>query len=164
MKIVKNIVSLCVAVTLVSCATEEEKMTRYMTGKWESTYLKLEMPSYQKKDTLIKYDIDYLNPEDPRAKQQGKSYSLHKADGTFETWQEKNGRPVGNKGTGNWRVTKDSLIYSFEQGGQSIVVPFGLKKIEDGYIMTGLQDRDGDGEIDDTFILETVRVPYEPEQ
>lgn len=135
-----------------------------MTGKWESSYLKLELPTFQKKDTLIEYDIDFQNPDDPRAKQQGKSYSLHKADGTFETWQEKNGRPTGKKGTGTWRVTKDSLYYSFNQNTASVEVPFGLAKIEDGYAMTGLQDRDGDGEKDDTFYLETVRVPYEPEQ
>lgn len=95
MKTLRIIVLFCTAIAIVSCATEEEKMTSYMTGKWESSYLKLELPTFQKKDTLIEYDIDFQNPDDPRAKQQGKSYSLHKADGTFETWQEKKRKTNG---------------------------------------------------------------------
>lgn len=149
---------------VVSCATPEEKMTKYLTGKWETVFLKLEMPTYQKKDTLIEYDIDFANPEDPRAKGMPISFTIHKEDGTFETWQEKQKVPAGSVTKGKWRVVGDSLYYDLEQGKNKISIAFAVAKVEDGFSMTGKQDRDRDGENDDTFYIETVRRPYEPKE
>lgn len=158
MKIAKILVVL-VSLTFLSCETEDEKMVRYLTGNWETIYVKLELPTYQKQDTLVEYDIDFANPDDKRAIQQGKSYTTYKADGTFKSWTKKNNRVSGQESIGKWRATKDSLFYDFTQREKTVTVSFGLKLIEDGFSMTALQDRDRDGEKDDTFYLETVRLP-----
>ncbi|WP_152286896.1 hypothetical protein [Flavicella marina] len=161
MKKIKNLSLVLVAIFVVSCASEDEKMTRYLVGNWETVYVKLEMPTFKRKDTLIEYDIDFANPHDPRAKQQGKSFTTYNVDGTFESWTKKNGYPAGQKTQGNWKATKDSLFYEFSQGPgkKPFTVAFELEKIEDGFSIKGLQDRDNDGEQDDTFYLETVRLP-----
>ena len=39
-----------------------------MTGKWKTVYFKWELPTYQNKDTLIEYDVDFTNPGEERAK------------------------------------------------------------------------------------------------
>jgi hypothetical protein len=146
---------------LGACATEDEKMEKYMLGNWKSIYVKLELPTYQAKDTLVEYDIDFENPHDPRAQRQGRSYVTYNSNGTFKSWTEKNRRTFGQVTEGKWKVTKDSLFYFFQQGAgkKEVSVSFGLKQIEDGFAITGLQDRDNDGAVDDTFYLETVRMP-----
>lgn len=156
MKIAKLVL---VLVFLTSCATEDEKMQRYLVGNWGTIYAKIDLPTYQKKDTLIEYDIDFANPHDPRAQAQGKPLTTFHADGTFVTWVEKNNRPTGQRDKGKWRATKDSLFYDFDQRGKTITISFGLKTIEDGYATTRLVDQDRDGSKDDTIYLETVRLP-----
>jgi hypothetical protein len=152
---------LLVVFSVVSCTTEDERMQRYLIGNWETVYVKLELPTYQGKDTLVEYDIDFANPHDPRAKEQGKPFSTYNLDGTFKSWTEKNNRLAGQSTKGKWSATKDSLFYYFSQaaGKKDVTVAFGLKQIEDGFSITALQDRDNDREKDDTFYLETVRLP-----
>lgn len=160
MKILKLII-VVISLMAASCATEQEKMQRYLCGNWEAVYLKLELPSYQGKDTLVEYDIDFENPHDPRTIEQGKSFTTYNSDGTFKTWTEKNNGIVKSKSKGKWRVTKDSMFYDFAQGPgkKAVTVAFELKQIEDGYSIMTIQDRDNDGEQDDTYYLETVRLP-----
>ena len=160
MKTVK-LLSVLLSLMFLSCATEDEKMTRYMIGNWETIYVNLEFPSYQGRDTLVEYDIDFANPHDPRGKEQGKPFTTFKADGTFITWAERNGRLVGQKTTAKWRATKDSLFFIFEQGPgkKDTIVPVGLKQIEDGYATRRFVDQDRDGKADDLIYLETVRLP-----
>ncbi|MEI6865476.1 hypothetical protein [Flavicella sp.] len=159
MRLIK-LLSVLIAVVSVSCASEDEKMVKYLTGNWETVYLKFELPTYQNRDTLVVYDIDFANPDDPRAQQRGKSFTTYNSDGTFKSWAEKNNLPFGRRTEGKWRATKDSLFWDFEQrSGKVLTVSFGLKQIENGYAITGLQDVDNDGKKDDTVYLETVRLP-----
>lgn len=136
--------------------SEQEKMTRYLTGSWKAAYLKMEMPSYKTKDTLVEYDIDFENPGDPRATRD--LFYKHKIDGTFEHWEMKNSRSLGKKSLGKWSADKDSLYYEFIGKKKSIKVSFGLVLIEDGYAIRAVQDRDRDGTKDDTFYMETIRI------
>ncbi len=159
MKINRLIYPLFLLVVLSSCASDEEKMTQYMSGKWKTTFLSLEMPTYQNRDTLVAYNIDFLNPDDAEAKALGDTYTLHNADGSFKTWQSKRGIPSRTLSKGKWRVTLDSLFYTFVSRDRETTVSFGLKKIEDGFSIEILQDRDKDGVKDDTYYSETVRVP-----
>jgi hypothetical protein len=164
MRIVNFLAFTVITVFIVSCSTPEEKMTKYLSGKWETVFFKLEMPTYQKKDTLIEYDVDFANPEDPRAKGAPVSFTIHRKDGTFKTWQENQKRPVGSVTKGDWKVVGDSLLYEIKRGEEKIKISFAVAKVEDGFSMTGIQDRDRDGEEDDTFYLETVRRPYDEKE
>lgn len=163
MKIVKALIIL-VSLIMMSCETEDEKMTRYVTGNWETIYVKLELPTYQKRDTLIEYDIDFENPDDKRALNQGKSFTTHAADGTLKSWTVKNSLSKGLTTNGKWYATKDSLFYEIIQRTGTFKMSFGLEAIEDGFALTALQDRDRDGELDDTFYMETVRLPDDPKE
>lgn len=157
----KNLFFVASIILLFSCASEDEKMQKYLLGNWETSYVKLEFQSFRGKDTIVEYDIDYANPHDPRAKQQGIGKLVYKADGTFESWSEKNNLKIGRITKGKWNATKDSLFYEFDQGPDKPVykVAFGLKMIEDGFAIKAKQDRDNDGVQDDTYYLETVRLP-----
>ena len=161
MKVKCLLYPLFLLVVLCSCASEEEKMTQYMSGKWKTTFLSLEMPTYQNRDTLVAYNIDFLNPDDAEAKVLGDTYTLHNVDGSFKTWQSKRGIPSRTLSMGKWRVTLDSLFYTFASRDRETTVSFGLKKIEDGFSIEVLQDRDKDGVKDDTYYSETVRVPID---
>lgn len=160
MRLVK-LLFLLVVISVVSCTSEDEKMQRYLIGNWETVYMNFEFPSYKGKDTLFEYDVDYANPHDPRAQELGKPFTTYKADGTFKRWIEKNRIPSGRPTAGKWRVTKDSLFWSFDQGSgkKDRIVAFGLKEIEDGYAASLIVDQDRDGKADDLIYIETVRLP-----
>lgn len=159
MKIVKFLVSI-ICVSIVSCASEDEKMTKHLIGNWRTVYEKYELPSYKNTDSREDFAIDYENPEDPRAKERGKSFTTYNADGTFKYWVKKNQFSGDKVGKGKWRATKDSLFWIFEhQPGNMVIVPFGLKLIDHGFALTSIRDIDKDGKTDDTLYLETVRLP-----
>ncbi len=143
---------------LVACSTPDQKMQKYLTGNWEMIYVKLEYKTFQNKDTAKVIDVDFTNPADIAAEL--KTYYKHKSNGVFESWRVRNNISVGEKTIGTWRASVDSLYYTFGRVKQdSVTVAFGVKKIEDGFSLTAIQDRDRDGKKDDIFYVETVRLP-----
>jgi hypothetical protein len=159
---IANVISVLFLITLVfSCSTPEEKMKKYMTGNWKAIYYKWELPSYQKKDTLVEYAFDYSNPDEKRP--EGVPVYKFKEDGVFESWHEKNG-VAGKKTMGKWRVTQDSLFYDLKFKGKPYTVSMKLSMIEDGYATKRLMDKDGDGDLDDSLYMETVRLPNDSKE
>jgi hypothetical protein len=147
---------LFLVLTLSSCASEEEKITRYMIGKWKTVYYKWELPTFQKKDTLIEYDVDYTNPGEERAKVT--SFYNYKSDGSFETWQRNKSGASSSKESAKWHVTVDSLFHTYSRGNKSKTLSFGLQQIEDGFSVRAVFDQDKDGEKDDVYYMETLRM------
>ena len=154
---IANITSTLLFIAFVfSCSTPEEKMKKYMIGNWKTIYYKWELPTYQKKDTLVEYAFDYSNPDEKRP--EGIPVYKFKEDGVFESWHERNG-VAGRKTIGKWRVTEDSLFYDLTLKENPYTVSMKLSVIEDGYATSRLMDKDRDGEVDDSLYMETVRLP-----
>jgi hypothetical protein len=161
MKIAKITPFLLFIAFVLSCSTPEEKMKKYMIGNWKTIYYKWELPTYQKKDTLVEYAFDYNNPDEKRP--EGIPIYKFKEDGVFESWHERNG-VAGKKTIGKWRVTQDSLFYDLTFKENPYTVRMKLSVIEDGYATNRLMDKDRDGEVDDSLYMETVRLPDDPKE
>lgn len=159
LKIIKKMkfkVFLCVVVFgtfIVGCKQEKEaSLKEYLTNSWETTYLKIEMPTVNKSDSLSVYEDKFDNNPESIAQ------SKYNSDGTFSAWfvnqkGEKNGE---TKGT--WNVKKDSLFIAYFYGGRDVNVGYHITKTTEGFLGKSKYDWDKDGDFDDILIMKTKRV------
>ena len=137
----------------VSCKSEEKSsLKEYMTQSWETTYLKLEMETYQKTDSLKIYEDKFEGNVALVAQ------SKYNKDGTFSAWfLNLKGEKVSNS-KGLWRVEKDSLFVEFSYGGRDMKVSYLIAQTQEGFIGSSKYDWDEDGDFDDILTMKTKRI------
>ncbi|MGY0407369.1 MAG: hypothetical protein ACWIPJ_03295 [Polaribacter sp.] len=135
----------------VAC-TKEISVQEYMVGSWQTTYLKMEMPTYQTSDSLEIYEDKFENNSTIVTQ------SKYNKDGTFSTWF------INKKGThsanadGKWNVKGDSLFVSFFYNGKTMNVTYHITPTNHGFTGKSTYDWDNDGSLDDTLIMKTKRI------
>jgi hypothetical protein len=151
----KKVVFILVFGILFASCKQEESLQKYMTDSWQTTYLKIEMPTVQKSDsTSVIEDKFDNNPE--RVAQ-----SSYKEDGTFVAWfLDKEGKRQGDA-PGKWEVEGDTLKIEYFYAGRAIKVGYHIEKTKEGFIGTSKYDWDGDGEFDDLLVMKTKRIKSE---
>lgn len=135
----------------VSCK-QEQTLQEYMTDSWETTYLKIEMPTANKSDSLSVYEDKFENNPQRRAQ------SKYNSDGTFSAWFV---NPAGEKkgeSKGVWKIKNDSLFIEYFYGGRDVKVGYHITKTEEGFLGTSKYDWDEDGEFDDLLTMKTKRI------
>ena len=140
-----------VAVLIVSC-DQEKSIKEYMVDSWETTYLKIEMPTYQKSDSTFVFEDEFLNSPPRRAQ------SKYNNDGTFSAWFINQKGEKQGESSGTWKVKKDSLFVSFFYGGKDVNVGYLIEKTTEGFTGKSLHDWDADGAFDDFLIMKTKRL------
>ena len=124
----------------------------FMVDSWETTYLKIEMYSVNKSDSLQVYEDKFENNPDLLAQ------SKYNKDGTFSAWfKNKKGEQV-SKSDGKWSVLEDSLTVEFNYGGRDMKVSYHIKKTDTGFIGRSKYDWDEDGDFDDILTMKTKRL------
>jgi len=135
----------------VSCS-EEKSLEEYMIDSWETTYLKIEMPTYKKSDSLFVFEDTFQNNPPRRAQ------SKYNKDGTFSAWFVNLKGEKKGESTGKWNVKNDSLFIEFFYGGRDVKVSYQIEKTTEGFQGTSKYDWDVDGEFDDQLIMKTKRI------
>lgn len=137
----------------VSCKPEEKpSLKEYMAQSWQTTYLKLEMETYQKTDSLKIYEDKFEGNVELVAQ------SKYNKDGTFSAWfLNEKGEKVSNS-TGLWRVKEDSLFVAFSYGNRDMKVGYHITKTEEGFLGKSKYDWDEDGDFDDLLTMKTKRL------
>ena len=156
----KLIFILVIGMLFASCdkkkAAQEKKepsLKEYMTSSWQTTYLKIDMPTFQKSENSSVME-DKFGPDAPRF-----ARSTYNSDGTFSAWfVDKDGKDLGGTSTGNWDVKGDTLYVDFVYGGRDVKVGYHIEKTEAGFRGVSKYDWDEDGEYDDTLLMETKRI------
>ncbi len=137
---------------LIAACTNEKSLQEYMTGSWQTTYLKIKMPTYQKSDALEIYEDKF--DKNPTLIAQ----STYNADGTFNAWFiNKKGEKVSET-DGKWSTEKDSLFVAFFYNDKEIKVSYHITKTDEGFLGKSTNDWDNDGEFDDFLIMKTKRI------
>ncbi|QMU63223.1 MAG: hypothetical protein GKR88_02325 [Flavobacteriaceae bacterium] len=138
-------------VLLISCQ-KEKKLKEYLVGFWQTTYIKIEMPTFQKSDTTSVFEDTFENhPE--RIVQ-----SSYHHDGTFTTWSvDKEGERYGDT-SGTWHIKGDSLYLDFFYNERNIREAYYVEKIKNGFKAISKYDRDKDGESDDLLLMKTKQI------
>ncbi|WP_343330929.1 hypothetical protein [Polaribacter staleyi] len=124
----------------------------FMVGSWQTTYLKIEMYTVNKTDSLQIYEDKF--EEDSELVAQSK----YNKDGTFSAWFiNKKGEQI-SKASGSWSVKNDSLLVAFNYGGRDMKVSYDITKTDEGFIGKSKYDWDEDGDFDDLLMMKTKRI------
>lgn len=143
----KLLYTLVFAAIFVSC--KEENLSDYMVNSWQTTYVKIEYPTYKKSDSTSVYEDKFDN--NPARIAQSK----YNKDGTFVAWYlNREGERLGDA-PGTWKVVGDSLFITYRYGGRDVQAGYQIKKTDEGFIGTSKHDWDADGEFDDLLIMKT---------
>ena len=135
-------------ILFVTCK-QEEPLKSYMTQSWETTYLKIEMPTVHKTDSLEVYEDKFDNNPELIAQ------SKYKEDGTFSAWFINNKGERISESEGKWKVKNDSLYVSFFFGGKDMNIRYHLTKTKEGFLGKSKYDWDEDGDFDDLLTMKT---------
>jgi hypothetical protein len=134
----------------VSCK-EEKTIKEFMVDSWQTSYLKIEMATYQNSDSLYVFEDKFNNPTQV-------AQSKYNSDGTFSAWfLNNNGEKLSNV-DGKWSVEKDSLIVNFFYNNREMKVSYFIEKTTDGFVGKSRYDWDYDGKIDDLLTMKTTRI------
>jgi hypothetical protein len=147
----KYIILIILFGTLVGCK-EEESLKEYLTDSWQTTYLKIEMPTVNKTDSLSVYVDKFDN--DPEFIAQSK----YNEDGTFTAWFINRENVKSNESVGTWFVKKDSLYIDYVYNGRNIKVAYKITKTDIGFDAESKYDWDEDTDFDDTLWMKTKRI------
>jgi hypothetical protein len=151
----KKIAFILVFGMLFLACKQEESLKEYMTDSWQTTYMKIEMPTVQKSDSTSVFE-DKFEGKSARVAQ-----SSYKDDGTFVAWfLDKEGKRQ-TESSGTWEVKKDSLRIEFFYGGRDVKVWYHIEKTKEGFQGTSKYDWDEDGEFDDLLVMKTKRIKSE---
>jgi hypothetical protein len=151
MKIKSFLFVLLFGIFFMSC-TQEKSTEEYMVDSWETTYMKIEMPTYQKSDSTFVFEDGFKNNPPRRAR------STYNKDGTFTAWFVNQENEKKDKTNGKWSVRKDSLFIEFYYTGRAIKVGYLIEKTTKGFIGKSTFDWDADGEFDDFLLMKTKRI------
>ena len=151
----KKVFLLIVFGMLFASCKKEKSLNDYMINSWQTTYMKIEMPSYLKSDSLNIFEDNFENPE--RIAQ-----SSYNKDGTFTAWfVDKNNSKIRGDSSGKWRIIGDSLFVDFYYGGRDVNVGYYIQRTEEGFKGTSKYDWDEDGEFDDLLVMKTKQINLE---
>lgn len=141
-------------ILFVSCQ-QQKTLKEYMTDSWQTSYLKLEMPTYEKKDTLQIFEEKFDNNPEQIAQ------SKYNADGTFSAWFVDREGNYTSDSDGKWSIDGDSLRVEFFYDGRNMKVAYHITKTEEGFMGVSKYDWDNDGEYDDLLTMKTKRINLE---
>lgn len=148
----RNLLLTCLFGTLIVACKKEKTLKEYMTDSWQTTYLKIEMPTYEKSDSLEVFEEKFDKNPDLLAQ------SKYNEDGTFDAWFiNKNGDKLSNS-KGKWSLENDSLFVEFFYNGRNMKVGYHITKTEEGFMSKSNYDWDNDGSYDDFLTMKTKRI------
>ena len=151
MKYLTLLIGLCLVTT--SCFfSKENDLSRFMIGDWETSYIKIDMPTVNKSDSLSIFEDDFSAPNS------GKAQSSYLPDGTFKAWFKKTDGTRVDETDGLWHVKDDSLFVKYDYRGKQVNARYLIKRHADGFDGTVIYDWDNDGEHDDTLFMKTKRI------
>ncbi len=135
----------------VACK-KEKPLKEYMVDSWQTSYLKIEMPTVNKTDSLSVFEDKFDNNPERIAQ------SKYNKDGTFSAWFiNKKGEKKGES-KGTWSVAKDTLRIEYFYGGRDVKVAYKVEKTKEGFKAVSKYDWDADGDFDDTLWMHTKRI------
>lgn len=136
---------------LMAC-NNDKNLDVFMVDSWQTTYLKIEMPTYKKSDSLEIYEDKFDKKTSLFAQ------STYHADGTFSAWFiNQKGEKIANS-SGKWHTQGDSLNVHFFYNGKQMEIQYKITKTSEGFIGNSTYDWDEDGDLDDLLTMKTKRI------
>lgn len=151
----KNYTILFVFGILFASCKQESALKKHMVDSWQTTYLKIDMPTFQKSDSTHVFEDKFEN--DPAIIAQSK----YNSGGTFVAWYLNSEGDKLEETPGNWKVEGDSLFVEYNYDGKNTKIAYHIKPTAEGFEGTSKYDWDEDGEFDDLLLMKTKRIKLE---
>ena len=151
MKIKSFLFTVLFGMLFASCS-QEKSTEEYLIDSWETTYLKIDMPTYQNSDSTFVFEDKFLNNPPRRAQ------SKYNKDGTFSAWFINQKGEKQGESSGKWKVKNDSLFVEFFYDGRDVKVGYLIERTTEGFVGKCKYDWDVDGEFDDVLLMKTKRI------
>lgn len=148
----KNLLFLIGFGVLFAGCQQKPSLKDFMTDTWETTYVKIEMPTFQASDSTHVFEDDFKNNPPRRAR------SHYKADGTYISWYITPTGEMLGENPGTWSIMGDSLYIQYEYEGKQNSIAYHIKMLEDGFEGRSKHDWDVDNEFDDLLYMKTKRI------
>lgn len=133
-------------------SSNEEKLNHFMVNSWQTSYIKIKMPTANGKDSTKVYEDDFSKKGAILAQ------SKYNKDKTFTAWYVKaDGTKMGET-SGSWYVKKDSLFVEYIFKGKTIKPSYFITKTTNGFEAKSVYDWDGDGEKDDILLIKSKKI------
>lgn len=153
----KNFTLLLVFGILFASCESKPTLQEYMADSWQTSYLKIEMPTFQKSDSTNVYEDKFEN--NPAITAQ----SNYNSDGTFTAWYLNRAGEKLDETPGKWRIEGDSLYVEYDYQGKTSKISYHIKQTKEGFEGTSKYDWDEDGEFDDLLVMKTKRIDLKKE-
>lgn len=151
MKIKSFLFTVLFGMLFISCS-QEKSIEEYLIDSWETTYLKIDMPTYQNSDSTFVFEDKFLNNPPRRAQ------SKYNKGGTFSAWFINSKGEKKGESSGQWKVKNDSLFVEFFYDGRDVKVGYLIERTTEGFVGKCKYDWDVDGEFDDVLLMKTKRI------
>lgn len=151
----KNLCILIAFGILFASCEQKPSLKDQMTDSWETTYVKIEMRTFQKLDSTNVFEDDFKNNPPRRAR------SHYKEDGTYISWYVTPTGVILGENPGTWSVLGDSLYIEYDYEGKHSKIAYHITMNEDGFEGRSMHDWDNDGEYDDLLLMKTKRIILE---
>ena len=144
----------CFFFLLLSCQkqTQQQSLDKFMVGKWETTYLKIEFETFNKSDSSFVYEDKFDNNPERIAQ------SNYMNNGMFQAWFLDTLRQQQGLTKGVWQTKGDSLLTSYYYINRNVRPEYKIKQTENGFEGFSKYDWDNDGEFDDVLWMITKRI------
>lgn len=144
--------------TLNSCNSSSLDLDRFMLSSWQTSYIKITMPTYQSSDTTSIFEDSFQKPGSVVAQ------STYHFDKTFEAWYLSPEGKQMNKSFGNWATNGDSLILSYTYNKKEVNISYFIEQRNDEFSGKSISDWDNDGIHDDTLIMRSRKILLKSKQ
>lgn len=145
--------SLLFVLFLLNC-TDKKDLRQFMINSWQTTYIKIEMPTYNNSDSLYVYEDRFETKPTLIAQSQ-----YHK-DGTFSAWYLTQDGEKQSESKGVWEVQGDSLTVNYTYNNQEQHYSYHIQMMDSGFVASSLSDWDNDGKKDDLLLMKTKSVKF----
>ena len=145
---VKTFLAIAVFGMLFVACKNEKSLSDYMITDWQTSYIKIEMPTAYGKDSLQVYEDNFSKENAVFAQ------SSYKNDGTFNAWYIKPNGAKAGESKGKWKVEGDSLFIEYSVQGKLIKPSYYIEKTKEGLLAKSKHDWDNDGASDDFLTME----------
>lgn len=140
------------AITISCSPLKKDDLSKYMLGKWETQYIKINMPTVHKSDSSSVFEDDFSKPTS------GKAQSKYNNDGTFSAWFKLADGSEVDKTSGKWKTKGDSLFIDYSYNEKQVSTWYFIEKTKKGFNGTVIYDWDNDGEFDDTLYMKSKKI------
>lgn len=148
----RKIVAILVLLLVVFSCKKESELHKYMINKWQTTHIKIVMPTYTNSDSTS------VNKEDFTSKMATVPQSEYYKDGTYKSWYlSPNGGRIGEI-SGNWSADDTNLYLDYTFADNPVHVSYKVTKTNEGFKAVSINDWDFDGVKDDTLHMKAKYI------